>query len=76
MLKKCRFEPRTPAAIVGFCRGKIMIVWPENGGNANEIGGKNSRIWVKYHLEKWNEKTYNNFRKSAETRFETVFVDV
>ena len=41
-----------------------------------EIGGIFFWIWVKYHLEIRNENIYNNCRKPAETRFETVFLGV
>ena len=44
--------------------------------NVNETKGKNWDIWAKYHLEKRNEKAYNNSRKSAETKDETVFMDI
>ena len=44
--------------------------------NVNEMTGKNWDIWAKYHLEKRNKKAYNNSRKSAETKDETVFMDI
>ena len=44
--------------------------------NVNEMTGKNWDIWAKYHLEKRKEKAYNNSRKSAETKDETVFMDI
>lgn len=44
--------------------------------NVNEMMGKNWDIWAKYHLEKRKEKAYNNSRKSAETKDETVFMDI
>ena len=44
--------------------------------NVNEMTGKNWQIWAKYHLEKKIEKEYNNWRKSDETKDETVFMDI
>ena len=44
--------------------------------HVNEMTGKNWDIWAKYHLEKRKEKAYNNSRKSAETKDETVFMDI
>ena len=59
-----------------FHRATARVAPTHHFDDVNEMTGKNWDIWAKYHLEKRNEKAYNNSRKSAETKDETVFMDI
>ena len=59
-----------------FHRATARVAPTHHFDDVNEMTGKNWDIWAKYHLEKRKEKAYNNSRKSAETKDETVFMDI